>query len=132
LEELRLIVAQMAPGSVAKLKVFRDEKEHTVDVTLDRFTENPNELFSGVNVQPLSNEDRRRLRLDARVKGLIVTEVQEDSPFRDHLFPDVVIMEINREPANDLASAKRLVKSGRNFLLVYYRGAARFLVVNEE
>ena len=132
LEELRLIVARMAPGSVTKLKVFRDERERTVEVTLDRFADNPDELFTGVNVRPLSEADRRRLRLENRVRGLIVSEVRDNSPFRDHLVPDVVIMEINRHPVADLADAKRLVKTGRNFLLIYFRGSARYLVINEE
>jgi Do/DeqQ family serine protease len=132
IEELRLMIARMAPGAVAKLKVFRDGAERSIDVTLDRFADNPDELFTGVNVRPLSNEDRRRLRLESRVNGLIVTEVRPDSPFRDHLLPDVVIMEINRAPVSDVADAKRLVKSGRNFLLVYYRGSARFLVIDQE
>lgn len=131
-DELRLMIATMAPGSVAKLKIMRDGGERSVDVTLDTFTDNPDELFTGVSVRPLSTEDRRRLRLEPRVKGLIVTEVAETSPFRDHLLPDVVIMEINREPVTDVAGAKRLVKGGRNFILVYYRGSARFLVINEE
>lgn len=132
LEELRLMIARMAPGAAAKLKVFRDGQERTIDVVLDQFADNPDELFTGVSVRPLTNEDRQRLRLERRVNGLIVSRVDDDSPFRDHLLPDVVIMEINRAPVSDLAGARRLVKSGRNFLLVYYRGSARFLVINEE
>ncbi len=129
-EELRLMISQMAPGSVAKIKVARDGRERSVEVALDKFADKPDELFAGVNVKPLSNEDRRRLNLEPRVVGLIVTGVEDDSPFRDRLVPNVVIIEINRSPVADVTGAKALVRNGRNFLLVYYRGAARFVVVD--
>jgi serine protease Do/serine protease DegQ len=131
-DELRLTIAQMAPGSVVKLKVARDGKEREMAVTLDKFADKPNELFAGVNVKVLGNEDRRRLSLEPRVSGLVITDIANDSPHRDSLAPNVVIMEINRSPATDLASAKRLIQPGRNFLWIYYRGAARFIVITEK
>ena len=81
LEDLRLRISQMIPGSVTKIKVMRDSKEKIVDVTLGTLTENPNELFPGVNVTPLTNEARRRLGIvDPRISGLIITDLAEDSP----------------------------------------------------
>jgi serine protease Do/serine protease DegQ len=71
------------------------------------------------------------LNLEPRVEGLIITAVDPESPFRDKLVPNIVIMEVNRQPVNDVASARQLVTPGRNFLLVYYRGAARYVVINE-
>jgi serine protease Do/serine protease DegQ len=132
LEEMRLMIAQMAPGSVAKLKVVRDAKEQTINVTLDKFAEKPNELLAGVSVKPLNAEDRRRLRLDPRVTGLLVTDVADDSPHRDRLATDAVIMEINRTPVNDIEEARQLLQPGRNLLAIYYRGAARFVVVTQK
>lgn len=132
LDELRLLIAQTPPGSVAKMKIVRDGKQRVVDVTLDKFADKPNELFSGVNVRPLSDEDRRRLGLQARVAGLIVTDVDADSPHADQLLPNVVIVEINRKTVTDLASAKALVRPGKNLLLIYYRGTATFVTLTEK
>jgi serine protease Do/serine protease DegQ len=101
-----------------------------VEVTLDEFAEKPDELFAGVNVKTLGNDDRRRLQLGSRVTGLIVTGVDEYSPFRDRLAPNAVIIDINLAPVADIASAKQLLRKGRNTLLVYYRGAARFVVID--
>lgn len=131
LDELRLLIAQMAPGSVAKLQVVRDAKEQTIDVTLDKFAERPDELLTGVYVKPLGREDRRRLGIDPRVTGLLVTEVDEDSPHREALAPDAVIMEIHRTPVREVEDAKQLIVSGRNLLAIYYRGSARFVVVTQ-
>lgn len=129
LEELRLLIAQMAPGSVAKLKVMRDAKESSVDVTLDKFAEKPNELISGVDVKPLTTEDRRRLHLDPRVTGLLITDITSDSPYAGVLATDAVIMEINRTAVRSIEDARELVQSGRNLLVVYYRGRPTFIVI---
>jgi serine protease Do/serine protease DegQ len=128
LDELRLRIAQMAPGSTAKLKVVRDGKERIVDVTLDKFAEKPNELFAGINVKPLTAEDRRRLNIDARITGLLITDIDDDSPYADRLAPNSVIVELNRNPVPDLATAKQLLNQpGRNLLLIYTRAGLRYL-----
>ncbi len=128
-EELRLRIAQMMPGSVANVKVMRDGRERVIPVKLDRFDERPDELFAGIRVKPLTPEDRRRLQIDLRVTGLLITAVADDSPYRDLLAVNAVIMEIARQPATDLATARSLVKPGRNLLAIYYRGQVRFAVV---
>lgn len=132
LDDLRFTIAQIVPGSVAKLKISRDGKEKTVEVTLGQLVENPKELIPGVNVDPLTPELRRKLGLfDQRVAGLVVTEVSEDSPFRERLATDLVIMEINRTPVTDMASARAALNppGERNLFFVYYRGATRFVAI---
>ena len=132
LEDLRFTIAQMIPGSVIKLKIVRDGKPKTIDVTLGKLTEKPNELFAGIDVKVLGAEDRRRLGIaDARVNGLMIAEVAEDSPLRDRLAPSMVIVEINRTPVADLASAKKALQPGRNLLVIYFRGAFRFVAVTD-
>jgi serine protease Do/serine protease DegQ len=133
LEDLRLRISQMVPGSATKVKIARDGQEQIIEVTLGTLTENPNELFTGVNVTPLTGEARRRLGIaDPRIGGLIITDIAEDSPFRERLAPDVIIIEVNRIPVPDLATAKSaLRKNGENDLLtVFYRGQIRYAVVN--
>lgn len=128
-EELRLLIAKMMPGSIAEVKVMRDGRERRLEVRLDRVDERPDELFEGVRVKPLVAEDRRRLQIDGRVTGLLVTDVAEESPYRDVLAVNAVIMEIGRQPATDLATARSLVQPGRNLLAIYHRGQVRFSVV---
>ena len=124
----------MIPGTSAKVKIARDGKEKLIEVTLGKLSENPNELIPGVSVLALTNETRRRLGIaDPRIAGgVVITDVSEDSPFRERLVPDVVIIEINQRPVRDLESAKAaLKKTGENDLFaVIYRGQIRFVVVN--
>ncbi|MSU66340.1 MAG: Do family serine endopeptidase [Opitutus sp.] len=133
LEELRLLIAQLTPGTVARLKIARDGRERIVNVTLDLAADKPDELFAGVTVKALSVEDRRRLGIDPRVNGLLITAIAEEAPFRTQLAPNVVIMEINRTQVTDLASAKEalLLQPSRALLAIYVRGQVRFVVISK-
>ena len=74
------------------------------------------------------------MSIDPRVNGLLITEVANDSPFRDRLEAGSVIMEINRTPVTDLAAAREalLLQPNRALLAVYNRGTIRFVVVTPE
>jgi len=130
-EDLRFTIAQMLPDTTVKLKIVRDGKPRTVNVTLGKLTENPDELFSGIDVKTLTAEDRRRLGINVRLNGLLITKVGDDSPFNQRLAENMVIVEVNRTPVIDLPSAKSAVQPGTNLLTVYYRGALRFVVLAE-
>jgi serine protease Do/serine protease DegQ len=129
-EELRLLVSQIVPETKATLKVVRDGKPRNMDVTLGKVTENPNEFIEGVDVTSLMPEMRRRLGIqDPRIKGLVITSVSEESPFRDRLAVSMVILEVNRSPVPDLGTARAKLVPGRNLLAVYDGRAIRFVVV---
>jgi S1-C subfamily serine protease len=128
---LRLIVSQIVPESKATLKIVRDGKERTVEVTLGKVIDNPNEFLAGVDVMPLTPEVRRRLGIqDTRITGLVITSVADDSPYRDRLAASMVILEVNRSPVPDLRSAREKLVTGRNLLAVFDGRAIRFVVVN--
>jgi len=129
LEELRLVIAQMLPDTKVKVKLMRDSKERTLDVTLGKLAEKPNELLAGVNVTKLTDEVRKRSGLEARVNGLIITDIEETSPYADRLAAGMIVIEINRTPVTDLVAAKLALVPGRNLLLVNFRGAYRFVAV---
>jgi Do/DeqQ family serine protease len=128
LEDLRLTIAQSVPGSKVILNIVRDGSAHPVEVTLGVLAEKPNELLAGVEATKLTDDLRRRLNIDPRVEGLLITNVDDRSPYADRLAPNVVIMEINRIPVTDVATTKELLRLGeRNLLLIFYRGGYRYL-----
>jgi serine protease Do/serine protease DegQ len=92
--------------------------------------DNPDELFSGVDVTPLTPEIRRRIGLnDPRVTGLLITKVASDSPHRDRLAEDMVILELNRSPVPDLRTAREKVRPDRNLLAIFDGRAVRYVVI---
>jgi serine protease Do/serine protease DegQ len=80
LEDLRLTIAQSMPGSKVILNIVRDGSAHPVEVTLGVLAEKPNELLAGVEAAKLTDDLRRRLNIDLRVEGLLITHVDDRSP----------------------------------------------------
>jgi len=128
-EDLRFVIAQSLPGSTVTLAIVRDGKPRTLPVALGKLVENPNELLAGIQAEPLEADARRRLQVDNRINGLLVTAVAEDSPYRDRLVADAVIVEIDRQAVTDLKAAKMALQSGRHLLLVYYRGQISYQLI---
>jgi Do/DeqQ family serine protease len=122
--ELRNIVAARAPGAPVDLRFLRDGQERTVKVTLGSLDADvgSSELLPGVSVKPLDDEARRQVGAPGDLSGLIITEVAENSPHASRLTPGMIVVEINREPVDELEDARRLLKPGRNLLILYIRG----------
>jgi hypothetical protein len=113
------------------LEVSRDGKSMMVPVVLAEVADKPNELLPGVEVGKLSEDVRRHLGIEGRISGLIVTAVDEKSDYAEKLPVGTVIMEINRNPVDDLATAKALLRVGHNLILVQFRDIRRYLVVTK-
>jgi Do/DeqQ family serine protease len=130
-EDLRMIIAQTPPDTKISIKFLRDGKPQTKDVTLGKLPDEnqpDGELVPGVSVSPLGADLRKEMRIDDRVEGLVITDVAADSPYAQTFPQGAVIEQINRVPVNDLASAKRAMRDGRNIALVYYRGVYRYIM----
>ena len=133
-QDLRLVVSQILPGTPAVVRIVRGGKEETIDVELGTLADasgRPAQLLEGVEVARITEETRRQFNVPMEVDGLVITAIAPDSPFARRLVPGMVIVDVNREPVTDLASAKALLKRGeRHLLLVYFRGAYRYLPVD--
>ncbi len=131
-EDLRLMIAQTAPGTKVAVKYLREGKPGTLDITLGTLQEEietVGELLPGVMVSPITEDLRRELKIDDRIEGLVVTAVVRSSRYAS-IFPERGIIErINRVAPTDLASAKRALVSGSgNRALVNYNGFRRYVV----
>ncbi len=130
-QDLRLLIAQTPPGTKVKVTYLRNGKSADTVVTLGRLADNsaaPNELLTGVTATRLTDEMRDDYRVPDGVDGLVVTAVTDDSPYRELFRVGMVIVQINRVPADDLANARRALAPGqRNFCLVWDRGRYRYI-----
>ncbi len=141
-EDLRLMIAETLPESVVRLGISRavDAKASgagkvartnmVLEVSLAKFDEKPDELIPGVDVSVLTAEQRRRLSIPSRFNGLLITSVDDNSPYRDQLIPNILIVQIDREDVTDLASAKAALTPGRHMMYVYFRGALRVVRID--
>jgi Do/DeqQ family serine protease len=130
-DDLRLIVAQTAPGTKVMVKFIRDGKPQTLEVKLGKLEDDnapDGEWLPGVTVSPLTPDLRKEMRIDDRVEGILITEVSSSSIYRENFPQGAVIEQLNRLPVTDLASAKAAIHSGRNIALIYYRGIRRYMI----
>jgi Do/DeqQ family serine protease len=152
--QLRIVVAGMAPGSVAHLKVFRSGNYKEVNVTLAEFpkkllaggTDQDNDngpnlgegekgAMKGVSVQALSPDLRQQLQLNDNVKGVVVTEIDPDSPAaREGLQQGDVITQVNHKNVTSVAEFNAAVHQGggaggRTLLLVRRGQGSTFVAV---
>ncbi len=129
-DDLRLLIAQLAPGTKVAIQFLRDGKSQTAEATLgtleDQFA--TGELLPGIVAELVTPDLRRQFRIDERVEGIVVTAVNRGSPYAT-LFPvGTVIEQINRVPLDNLATARNALRTGRNMALVYTGGVYRYVV----
>jgi serine protease Do/serine protease DegQ len=133
-DQMRLAIAQSLPGATVTLKIIREGQEQDVDVVLGRLEEEPagaeaNEILEGVRVLGLNADVRGSYRIPEGIRGVIVVEVDADSPYASVLPPGTVIEQINRQALTDAASARQALGRGRNIFVVNYRGERRYLAI---
>ena len=128
-ENLRVTISQLAPGSQATLKIFRNGLYKTVVVTLGELPggeaavggqDNPDsstgmaDALDGVTVADLEPEVRQQLHVPATVHGALVSDVSGDSNSADAgLQPNDIIVEINHQSVVGADDAVRLCKAAR-------------------
>lgn len=144
--DLRLKVGTMAPGTTVNLKVDRNGQTHDFSFALGEAPTGKtaaknegtpeNSPMRGVQVDELTNDIRQQLGLKPNVKGVVVTNVSDDSPAADAgLQRGDVIEQVNRQPVNSVSDYQHLVsEAGKQtvVLLVDRGGNTTFLVVQPD
>lgn len=145
--ELRLKISSTPPGTTVKLRVLREDGTTAeLPVTLaqlpgseERAAAGPSSRgaksgsIDGVEVEEITPQLARQLRLPRGITGVVVTDVDPDSAAAQAgLRPGDVIQRINRQPVESMADFKRLVSQGAGkplLLLVNRGGRTAFLVI---
>ena len=141
-DDLSVHISQMAPGSVAHLKTFRDRQNRDVDVTLGEAPEQPAAgqkgpqtptALAGMQVQDLTPEIARELKLPASEAGVVVTQLDPSSTAAAAgIRQGDVIEEVNRKPVRNVEQFRQALAAGANqavLLLVNRGGATHFVVI---
>lgn len=144
--QLRNLVAQTAPGTTIRFKVFRDGAERELAATLGELDVRtassrgrggspgaPGSALAGVQVENLTAETARRLNLPVTARGVVITDIDSDSPAADAgLQRGDLIVEVNRQPVTSVSEFNAaLQRAGKKSVLLRVRRAdgARFVVV---
>jgi serine protease Do len=147
------MVTATKPGTSVPVKVVREGKDRTLNVTVDELdlqaergrqgrssepaepTEQGSESF-GLTLGNLTPQRSRQLQLPSGQTGALVTEVDPNGPSAGALRPGDIITAVNRQPvtnATEAGRALRQVQAGRIAqILVWRDGMQVFVTVRKE
>ncbi len=133
--DLIYLISSLQPDSTATLGIVRGGEHEDIDIVLGDRAElidaalggrkaPGKEVLEGVVLRTVTNELRDEFNLPEDLDGLIVTEVDGDSPYARKLPPGLVLIEVNQQPVtNDEELSKALKGPGElNTVYVYFDG----------
>jgi serine protease Do len=132
--DLPLLVARTPVGKKTTVKVLRDKKMETFDVTIQELKDDEEPGAGGgstnedvgLAVQTLTPELAENLGIDRSLKGVVVTQVDPGGPAGEAgMRRGDVILEVNRTPVKDVSAYKKQLGAagkGKSILFLVRRG----------
>ena len=139
MKELPMIVARTEVGKKVKVKIWRDKKEITKTITLGRLETSedfkvaekkakPKETRIEklkITVRELNKEDIKNRNLPNQTSGLVITQIEADSPLAKSLDINSIILEAQKKKIRSVVDLNQaldqvLKTSEKTLLLVIY------------
>ena len=130
--DMPVIIGSMAPGSIAKLSIIRNNKDMTLDVKVE---EAPNESASsnasktaaanklGVTVRPLNDEEKAK----AETEGLLVTE-STGAAHKAGIREGDIIVNVNGVKIKKTDDLARVLEKNKNLRVLVQRRDGRIFI----
>jgi serine protease Do/serine protease DegQ len=153
-DKLRFLVASNEPGALVSLTVLREGQPQVINVRLgnrDAVAESApagpdaaggsrtsvpspaapgNSPLDGLTMAPLTPGLRNKYKLPGDVTGLVVTNVDNASPYADKFETGMVVLEVNRHPVKTMADVRAsLVPQRVNVFFVFADGERTYMTV---
>jgi len=137
--QLRNKVAVTEPGQEIEVKIIREGKNLIKKIIVGELPSEIHKLskgeynnsLSGIAVQNITSELIERLGLPSKIYGVIIEDIDEESPAFGILKEGDVILEINRQKITNLKDYDKVVskiKSDKEILLLIYRDRATIYI----
>jgi len=138
MKELPIIVARTEVGKKVDVKIWRNKREIIKKVILGRLetsedfkvTEklSPTETRVenlGISVRKINKEDIKERKLPNQTKGLIITKIENESPIKDSIEVNSIIIEAQKKKINSANELEKIVNqvlktNQKTILLVIY------------
>ena len=137
---LRNMVANNLPGEEHTAVVMRDGKTKHVTITIGELpsdaqqpieTSDYQNVMKGITVQDVSPELAKKLRIPDKIKGVIISDIEDSSMAAGILAQGDVIQEINRRKVTGTKNYTDVVskiKKDESVLLLVFRGGSSLFV----
>jgi serine protease Do len=142
---LRNMIANTSPGEKHQMKVVRDNRTLTIQITIGELPDNTQDeivsgeyenVMKGITVQDVTPEIAQKLKIPERIKGVIISDIAGDSLASGVLAQGDVIQEINRKKVSDTRNYQEIVSKIRQdedvLLLVYRKGTSLFVTLSQK
>jgi serine protease Do len=137
--QLRNMVASSMPGEEHSVTVIRDGKPLTLKVKIGELPADFQKsaageyqnVLRGINVQDITPEIARQLGIPSRIKGVVVSDVAEDSVAAGVLTQGDIIQQVNRRDVGSVKEYQEIaskIKANETVLLLVYRGGSSLYV----
>ena len=134
--QFRIRIGHTSPGTEIEMELLRDGDRKTVTAKIGegvgRFAAGANELIEGVEVSNLDESLVEQYRIPDDVTGIVVTDVDPQSPYGRHLREGMVIVEINDWEVDSISEARERLRRGVNKLFIHNRGRTGYLALRVE
>ena len=147
-EQLKLQVAETAPGSSIPVQVDRNGQVMNLNITLKELTADalaknePNasrgdhDALSGVEVANLDRDVRDELKVPSAVRGAVITQIEPSSAaYEAGLRENDVILEINRQPIQSTEDFTKATGgkggNGETLVKVWSQNGVHYVAVQE-
>lgn len=140
--QFKNLVASTKPGKTVEIKIIRNGNPMTLKVTIEELptelqASTPAELdnaLKGVYVQELTDELLRRFGITKKIQGVVINNIDEDSPAYGILARGDIIIEVNRKPITNVKEymniASKIEKSQDVLLLIVREGSAQYITIS--
>ena len=147
MQDLRITVAGMVPGTKVTLQCIREKKPLEVVATLGENAEKAEaaapvveadpDVLDGVTVADLDDATRQEFKVPQGIKGALVTAVDPESVAASAgIRPGDVVQEIKRRPIGSADEAvkmsEELKKEKQVLLRIYTRGSSRLVMLESK
>jgi serine protease Do len=132
--DLKVKVSDIDPGETVTVEVWRDGAPMELNVELEAFPEDDlatpqavSEDILGLRTQPLTDELRERLGLETDLTGVVVSEVDFNSPAdKAGIQAGDIVIRVGKQPIKNVDDFRGLMKEqaqpGASILIRLYRG----------
>ena len=135
--DLRLKVSRISPGSKVIIRLFREGELVEIPVTLgsidDVYTKSSSgtrEILEGVELNELDDTMRSHLSVPKQINGVLVSDVDAESPFSRSIRPNTIIMEVNGQVVVRPSDIEKFLDSEKaNRFYIWHQGSVRYLVI---
>jgi len=137
---LRNMVANTLPGTEVEIKLIREGEVKAIKVKIGELpteisktpADEYENVLRGVMVEDLTPLLRQQLSVPLKVKGVVITNIDEGSPAEKKFMVGDVIQEVNKKKITNIKEYEEVVskiKPGETALVVVFRGGSSHYII---